>query len=98
MGKGKPTFMIAPINLYDHIDEQGVRFKNYIACVAANKLPAACKYCASGLEAVGLLPLLVPDQSLMFFLRMLVSTLSHGCCLKAWTPPGVALADSLDTR
>ena len=36
MGKGKPTCMGAQIDLDGHIDERGVRFKNYMARVEAN--------------------------------------------------------------
>ena len=47
---------------------------------------------------VSFMPFLVRDQSLMFFLRMLGSSLSQGCNLKAWTPLGLALAVSLESR
>ena len=52
----------------------------------------------SDMDAFLFKSLLVLDQILMFFLRMLVSALSQGCDLKAWIPPGVAHVVSLDSR
>ena len=52
----------------------------------------------SDMVAVSFMPLSVLDKSFMFVLRMLVSALSQACNPKAWVPPRVALAVSLDSR
>ena len=72
MRKGKPTYMNAPIDLYGHVDEQGV-------CVCFNNTFGKC--CVSDMEAASIMPLSVPGQGLMCFLRMLVSAkvLVKGC-------------------
>ena len=43
MGKGEPTYIDAPIDLYSHIDERSVRFKKHIESVEANKVPVVRK-------------------------------------------------------
>ena len=37
MDRGNPTYMNAPIGLFGHIDEQGVRFKSDIEGVEVHK-------------------------------------------------------------
>ena len=62
--------MNAPIDLHGHIDEEGVRFKNYVESVEVNKLPAAWKIKCSDMEAVGFI-FSVPEKCF--------EDLSYGC-------------------
>ena len=72
-------------------------FEKYIESVEVRKLPVG-QQSVSDVEAVGFMRRSVPDESLIFFFRMLVSAMSQGCNLKAWILPGVALVVSLDSR
>ena len=55
-----------PLDLHGHVDEKGVRFKTVIEIVGFYKLPVAWKMSVLDMEAVGIVPLLVPDKSMMF--------------------------------
>ena len=70
MGKGKPTYTSAPFGRYCHFDEQGVRNKKKIASVEATN-SQSLENSVSDMEAESFMLPLVPDRSLMFFLRML---------------------------